>query len=333
MAHFNRRVFLQQSACLASSLTVPSLSFSIYDLMKDNNSFDVIIVGGSYSGLSAAMALGRALRRVLVIDSGKPCNRQTPHSHNYITHDGRAPGALSKLAYDQVKNYSTISFHQGIAIHGSKDDNQFTITTNKHSFKARKLIFATGVKDIMTPIPGFAECWGTSVIHCPYCHGYEVKDQKTGILANGEMAFHYAKLINNWTKDLTLYTNGSSTLTDEQISKIQQKGIEVIEKRIKSIIHTDGHMSELVFEDDSQASLKALYAKPNFEQHCKIPTELGCELNEQGLLSVDMFQKTNIQGVYACGDSASPLRAISYAVASGTIAGAVVNNDMIEEDF
>ncbi|MEL6971969.1 MAG: NAD(P)/FAD-dependent oxidoreductase, partial [Bacteroidota bacterium] len=155
--------------------------------MKSNNGFDVIIVGGSYSGLSAAMALGRSLRNILIIDSGLPCNRQTPHSHNFITQDGEQPAAIAEKAKAQVLNYDTIRFLHGKAISGKKTENGFTITTQKEeTFTAKKLVFATGVKDIMPDIGGFSACWGISVIHCPYCHGYEVKNEKTGILANGD---------------------------------------------------------------------------------------------------------------------------------------------------
>ena len=166
--------------------------------MTNNNHFDVIIIGGSYSGLSAAMALGRSLRNVLIIDSGLPCNRQTPHSHNFITQDGKQPAVIAGKARTQVLQYNTVRFLNGRAISGKKTENGFTISTQKEEvFTAKKLVFATGVKDIMPDIDGFSACWGISVIHCPYCHGYEVSNEKTGILANGDIAFHYAQLIRN----------------------------------------------------------------------------------------------------------------------------------------
>ena len=170
--------------------------------MKQKN-FDVIIVGGSYSGLSAAMSLGRSLREVLVIDSGLPCNRQTPYSHNFITQDGEKPAAISAKAKLQVALYKTIHFYNGLAVEAVKRENGFEISTKSGEvFSARKILFATGVKDLLPEIKGFGDCWGISVLHCPYCHGYEVKNEKTAFIANGEMAFEYAKLISNWTKDL-----------------------------------------------------------------------------------------------------------------------------------
>src|SRR5690606_26609566 len=143
--------------------------------MANNKHFDVIIIGGSYAGLSAAMALGRALRNVLIIDGGSPCNRQTPHSHNFITQDGEKPHIIAEKARTQVLQYPTIKFITGIAHSGFKTEFGFTITTKANeTFEAKKLIFATGLKDNMPDIKGFSECWGISVIHCPYCHGYEV---------------------------------------------------------------------------------------------------------------------------------------------------------------
>ncbi|MEL7248516.1 MAG: NAD(P)/FAD-dependent oxidoreductase [Bacteroidota bacterium] len=302
--------------------------------MKSNNGFDVIIVGGSYSGLSAAMALGRSLRNILIIDSGLPCNRQTPHSHNFITHDGEQPAAIAEKAKAQVLQYDTVRFLNSRAINGKRTENSFTIITDKDEvLSAKKLVFATGVKDIMPDIDGFSACWGISVIHCPYCHGYEVKNEKTGILANGDIAFHYAQLIRNWTKDLTIFTNGKSTLTAEQTERIERHGITVVEKEIRSLKHEKGQLEQVVFKDQSAFDLTAIYARPDFEQHCKIPEQLGCELTEQGLLTVSMFQKTTVDGIFACGDNSSPLRAVSHAAAAGTIAGAALNNEMTEEEF
>ncbi|MEM8510284.1 MAG: NAD(P)/FAD-dependent oxidoreductase [Bacteroidota bacterium] len=302
--------------------------------MTDTSSFEVIIVGGSFSGLSAGMALGRALRNVLIIDSGRPCNRPTPYSHNFITQDGKAPKEIATLARQQVKAYKTISFYEGLASGAKKTANGFELMTDiGNIFTARRLIFATGVKDIMPNIKGFAECWGRSVIHCPYCHGYEVRNERTGIFANGDFAFHYAQLLYNWTKELTIFTNGKSTLNQEQLDKIEHHQIPVVQKEIASFEHHNGKVSQIVFADNSTFQLNAIYARPDFEQHCKIPMALGCELTEQGLLKVDMFQETTVEGVFACGDNANAFRAVSHAVAAGTTAGAALNNKMTEEEF
>ena len=332
----NRREIIKQGglALTAKALSFPLTSFSKINLMTANKNFDIIIIGGSYAGLSAAMSLGRALRNTLIIDSGLPCNRQTPHSHNFITQDGEKPNVIAEKAKSQVLKYDTVTFHNDLAVNGTKTKNGYAITTKTgETFTAKKLIFATGVKDIIPDIKGFSECWGITVIHCPYCHGYEVKGEKTGIIANGNVAFHYAQLIRNWTKDLTIFTNGKSTLTQEQTEKITKHNISIIEKEIDALHHVNGNIQQIVFEDNSAFTLKAIYSRPKFEQHCTIPEMLGCELTEQGHIKVDMFQKTSVTNIYACGDSTSPLRAVSNAVATGNIAGSMTNNVMTEERF
>ena len=302
--------------------------------MTDNKNFDVIIIGGSYSGLSAAMSLGRSLRQVLIIDSGKPCNIQTPHSHNFITQDGKTPKQISASAKEQVAKYDTIKFYNGLATSGTKTKKGFEIKTQTgDTFTAKKLIFATGLKDIMPDIKGYAECWGISLLHCPYCHGYEVKNQKTGLFGNGDMGFEFAKMISHWTKDLTLFTNGKSILTAGQTDQLKTRNIDIIETEIESLEHNNGMIKSIVLKDESKVAVKAIYAKPKFVQHCNIPIELGCELTEQGLLKVDMFQQTTVSGVYASGDNSSFARAVSVSVSTGTLAGASLNKELIEEEF
>ncbi|SNR86176.1 NAD(P)/FAD-dependent oxidoreductase [Flavobacterium sp. ov086] len=302
--------------------------------MTEQKDFEVIIVGGSYSGLSAAMSLGRSLRQVLVIDSGVPCNRQTPHSHNFITHDGEKPAVISAKAKLQVDFYTTVQFYNGLAISAIKTENGFEIKTESGlTFTSRKVLFATGVKDLLPDIKGFAECWGISVLHCPYCHGYEVKKEKTAIIANGEMGFEFAKLISNWTKDLRLLTNGKSTLTEEEIKILQQHKIEILEDEIDSFEHENGNIQNIIFKNQSKISVKAIYARPPFEQHCHLPEALGCELTQQGLIKIDAFQKTNIPGVFASGDSVIQARSVAMAVSSGSFAGASINKEFIEESF
>ncbi len=302
--------------------------------MMYNNKYDVIIIGGSYSGLSAAMSLGRSLRNVLVIDSGLPCNRQTPHSHNFITHDGEKPAIISAKAKLQVEFYDTVEFYQGLAISADKTDNGFEIKTESGKvFSSKKVLFATGVKDLLPEIPGFAECWGISVIHCPYCHGYEVKKEKTAVVANGDMGFEYAKMISNWTKDLRLITNGKSTLTLEQTQMLKKHNVEIIEEEIFALEHENGNVKNIVFRNESKIGVKAIYFRAPFKQHCILPEYLGCELTEQGLLKVGPFQKTTIPGIFASGDCHIQARSVAMAVSSGTLAGAMINKELIDDEF
>jgi thioredoxin reductase len=332
----SRRAFIKKSGIALTALIIPFdlTQFLKHDTMKVNKQYDVIIIGGSYSGLAAGMALGRALRKVLIIDSGKPCNSQTPHSHNFLTQDGKTPMEIGTLAKDQVLMYDSVAFLSGLATKGKKIKNGYEIQiATGETFTTSKLIFATGIKDISPNIPGFSECWGISVIHCPYCHGYEVKSQKTGILGNGEYGFEFSSLISNWTNDLTLYTNGKSTLSLEQRTKLNQHKIDVIEDEIDKLEHKNGYLQHIIFKNGKMAPVKALYTRTAFEQHCSIPELLGSELNIDGYIKVDSYLKTNVQGVYACGDNTTRMRTVASAVAMGTTAGMMVNKELIEEQF
>jgi thioredoxin reductase len=302
--------------------------------MKDNEKFDVIIIGGSYSGLSAGMALGRALRKVLIIDSGKPCNMQTPHSHNFLTQDGKTPKEIATLARQQVEKYDTVQFFNGKATKGVKTENGFEIETESgETFEAQKLIFATGIKDNLPDIDGFAACWGISVIHCPYCHGYEVRNEKTGIIGNGDYGFEFSTLISNWTNDLTLFTNGTSTLTTEQAEKLKRHYIKIVETGVERLEHSDGHLQNIIFKDGTKVAIKAAYTRSPFEQHCPIPEYLGCELTEDGYIRINQLHKTTVGGVFACGDNVTRIRTVANAVAMGTTTGMMVNRELIEEKF
>ncbi len=332
----SRREFIKQGGLAMIALSLPFDLEKVlkHSIMKNKKFFDVIIIGGSYSGLAAAMALGRAIRDVLIIDSGKPCNRQTPHSHNFITQDGSTPKEISTLAKQQVEKYNTVKFFNGVAKKGTKIQEGFEIETESGEiFIAKKLIFATGIKDIMPKIEGYSECWGISVIHCPYCHGYEVRNEKTGILGNSDYGYEFSSLISNWTNDLTLYTNGKSTLSYEQTLKLEKHKIKIVEDEIQKLEHKNGSLQNIIFKNGNTASIKALYAKSPFEQHCKIPETLGCELTDEGYLRISVFQRTTANGIYACGDNATRMRTVANSVSMGTTTGMMVNKELIEENF
>lgn len=327
----SRRRFIKQAGLGAFALAFP---FKTFNMNTDNHKFDAIIIGGSYSGLAAGMALGRALKKVLIIDSGKPANAQTPHSHNFLTQDGNTPKGIAALGKQQVEKYKNVSFYNGLALNGTKIENGFEITTETgDKFQATKLIFATGIKDIMSKIDGFAECWGISAIHCPYCHGYEVRNAKTGILGNGDYAFELSKMIANWTKDLTIYTNGKSTFTNEQVQKLSSHTISFVEKEIKKLDHIKGQIQNIEFVDGTSSPLTALYSPRPFVQHCTIPESLGCVLNEDGYIKVTSFQETSVEGIYACGDNTTKMRTVANAVAMGTTAGMSASKKLILAQF
>lgn len=302
--------------------------------MLENQKFDVIIIGGSYAGLSAAMSLGRSLRKVLIIDSGLPCNKQTPHSHNFLTQDGETPNNIAKKAREQVLKYDTITLVNAVAVKGVKAENNFLITTDKNEiFEGKKIIFATGIKDHFPSIENFSDCWGISVIHCPYCHGYEVASKKTAILANGEKAIHITSLVNNLTKDLAILTNGKKEFIDVQLSKLIKHNIPIIEKEITEIEHENGFIKNIIYKDNTSMSFEVMYAPVPFSQNSNIPNLLGCEFDEQGYIKTNDLQQTTIKGVWACGDNSKSMRSVANAVASGNLTGAMVNKELIDEEF
>jgi len=295
---------------------------------------DVIVVGGSFAGLAAAMALGRALRRVLVIDGGQPCNRQTPFSHNFITQDGKPPSEITALAKAQVEQYPGIRFLDGFATRGYATEGGFAVETDSGAaFRAKKLIIAAGIKDDVSTIPGMAEAWGISVLHCPYCHGYEVKGRPTGVLGNGGRGFEFAALIANWTSDLVLLTNGDPTLSDEQERLLRGRGIGIVRKGIAALEQLDGKLRHVVFDDGAMIPLDVLYVRPDFVQHSTIPESLGCELSADGYIKTGQDQMTTVEGVYACGDNSSSMRTVANAVASGTTAGMMASKALAIEEL
>lgn len=302
--------------------------------MKKTTDFDVIIIGGSYAGLSAAMSLGRSMRHVLIIDSGQPCNRYTPHSHNFITHDGAKPAEIASIARAQVLQYPTIEFHSGLAKTAIKQQQGFHIELETGAiFTARKIIVATGIRDLLPEINGFTECWGKSIIHCPYCHGYEFRGKKTGIMATAEQAIHMASLINNLTDNLTLLTAGKPNFSPDNMAKLKAHNINIEEQKVVSIDQKNGHINSVGLADGRSLPLDVLYAALPFQQSSNIPADLGCELTEAGHIKVDFFQQTTIDGLLACGDCSSMMRSLAAAVATGNIAGVMANHHLIQEDF
>lgn len=294
--------------------------------------YDVVIIGGSYAGLQAALTLGRSLKNVLVIDSGKPCNRQAPYSHNFLTQDGQPPAVIASVGREQLVKYGTVKLLPGKAVGGLIIPDGFSITTkNGDQHKAKKLLFTSGIYDQMPDIPGFADCWGVSVIHCPYCHGYEVRSRPTGIIANGDAAYEYVKMISNWSNDITLFTNGLSLLSNKQTQKIISRGVKIVETPVESFIHQRGQIKQLLAGGGHD--LDVVYTRLSFKQHCDVPQLLGCNLTDAGYIEVNEFHQTNVAGVYAAGDCITPMRSVAIAVSGGAFAGTVISKELIDEAF
>ncbi|UOQ65069.1 NAD(P)/FAD-dependent oxidoreductase [Hymenobacter volaticus] len=296
------------------------------------NLYDVIIVGGSHAGLSTAMTLGRSLRRVLVIDNNQPCNRQTPYSHNFLTRDGETPATIAAIAREQVLRYPTVTLQTATVVGAAAVEDGFEVTTAVGEvLQTRKLLLATGLKDEMLPITGFAECWGISVLHCPYCHGYEVHGDKLGILANGNTAAELVSLIYNWSRDLVLFTNGPADFTAEQIASLQARKVQLVETPIVELEHSNGRLHTVRTTDGIAYALHAIFARVPFRQHSDLAAQLNCTLTDNGLIQATEFGETNVPGLFAAGDNTTLMRQVASAVANGTKAAAWINKELIQQ--
>lgn len=293
--------------------------------------FDFIIIGGSYAGLSAAMTLGRARCRVLVLDASQPRNRTTPHAHNLLLHDGDAPADLAARARQQVAAYPTVQLLDARATAAKKlPDGTFQVSTAAQgTFTAPTLLLATGLRDELPPLPGFAECWGTSIIHCPYCHGYEVADQATGLWLNGEMVGHMVAMLLNWTRELTVFTNGPATFGADVRALLAQHGIGLEETPVVALRHTGPQLHSLDLASGRTVPLRVLYAGLPRSQASDLPAQLGCELDEQNLLRVDALNQTTVPGVYAIGDNCGLGHQLAIAIGMGNRVGAELSRRLI----
>lgn len=302
--------------------------------MHTSTRFEVIIIGGSYAGLAAAMALARAMKQVLIIDSGKPCNQQTPYSHNFLTQDGQPPASIAATARQQALQYPTVQWVNDVATTGTVTADGFAIhTASDKVYYGTKLIFATGLHDRLPAIDGLQACWGITALHCPYCHGYEVRQQNTAILGQGNVAFDLARLLYHWAAPLTIFTNGAPNFSPTQQQQLAGRNIRIVEKEIAACVHNQGKLTHLRFHDSTTEAVTTLYLRSPLAQHCPIPEALGCAVTEGGYLQIDATFETTVPGVYACGDNASGPRTVANAVATGTATGMALSKKMIIEQF
>lgn len=321
-----RRDLIRTSSAVSLAATIPQWRMKA----THDNVHDTIIIGGSFSGLSAALALARARMQVLVIDTNEPCNARVPHAHNLLTHDGEPPHMIRAKARADVARYSTVQWSERRAVHASGSDGAFIVRTDDGTeHRGRKLLLALGVRDEMPDIPGFAECWGISAAACPFCHGYEVADAPLSVLGNGPEVVDHARLIRQWSRDVTLLTNGPATFDGEQRTLLASRSIAVHETPIARVEHANGSIASVVLADGRGIACTALFARLRTNVPMAFAEGLGCAITPVGLLQVDPMQRTTVPGVFASGDCASPMRSLSMAVASGGMAGAVIVHELV----
>jgi thioredoxin reductase len=300
---------------------------------------DVIIIGAGPTGLSAALILGRSLKQVLVIDSGKPRNAVSHSANSYFSRDGIAPSELLKIGREQLQKYETVNFQTGKvikvkALESSEKPDRFQITLDTgEQFLARKLLLATGVTDELPAIAGFNELWGTSVFHCPYCHGWEVRDQPLATYGKGQPGFEMAQHLTGWSRDLIHFSDGDAGLSDEQRQQLLAWGVELREEAIARLEQENGTLTGIVLTTGEVIPRHGIFVYPQPHQHSDLAKQLGCDLADNGAVQVGENKQTSVPGVYAGGDTVSLFSAIGIVVAEGGMAGVFINRALIAENL
>ncbi|PKG23970.1 NAD(P)/FAD-dependent oxidoreductase [Niallia nealsonii] len=296
---------------------------------------DCVVIGGGPSGLNASLVLGRAKKNIILFDEDKPRNAVTYESHGFITRDGIKPSEFKRIAKEDFKKYPNISIYNHRVIDIKKENQFFIIHTEKgHSYQSRKIILSTGLRDVMPRIEGIHHFYGTSLFSCPFCDGWELKDRPLVVISEDERAFHMAKMIFNWSKDLVVCTNGKNIFTDEQKQLFTKKNIQVIEGEIEALQGDNGHLQTIKFKNGKEIERKGGFVTTELKQASSLAQALGCMMNKIGGIETDNMGRTNIEGVYAGGDNAviAPAQLI-IAASEGSRAAMGVVGDLVNEDF
>ncbi len=289
---------------------------------------DVVIVGGSYAGLSAALQLARARKDVLVVDSGRRRNRFTAHAHGFLGHDGWEPGAIAAKARDQLLAYPTVRWVADEATGGAATADGFTLSLGGgETVAARRVVLAPGVEDMLPDVPGLAERWGRGVYNCPYCDGYERGGGPLGVLAVGPLSMHQALLIPDWGPT-TLFLNGAFEPTGEERAALAARGVTVEPVPVSHL----SDAASVVLADGRTVELAGLFTAGRTRPNGTLAHDLGCAL-EGGptgpFIATDMTKQTSVPGVFACGDAARAAGSVALAVGDGAMAGAAAHRSLL----
>lgn len=289
---------------------------------------DVIVVGGSYAGMAAALQLARARRPVLVIDAGLRRNRFSGASHGFLSQDGQAPDAIAETCRTQLMAYPSVDWIHGQVESARGQDDSFSVTLSTGEERhARRLILATGVTDTLPDIPGLRERWGRSVFMCPYCDGYELEEAPLGVLASCDTAFHMAMLIADWGPT-TLFVNNACTLDAEQEAALSRRGVTLETALVAAIT---GDRATVHLRDGRAIPVAGLFVAPRTEGSA-LATHLGCEMEESptgSFITTDSKKETTQPGIFACGDVARASGSVSMAVGDGALAGISAHQSLI----
>lgn len=286
--------------------------------------YDAVVVGGNFAGLSAAMQLARARRRILLVDAGEPRNRFAQAAHGFLGQDGVPPAQIMREGLRQLSAYPTVDFHAGRCVAAGGELDGFALALDDGaSVEARRLVLACGVADTLPALPGLAERWGRTVLHCPFCHGYEVADRPLGVLATGPLAAHQAQLVAGWGPT-TLFMQGEVDPDAESAASLARSGVTIEPVPILELIGEAPGISAVRLADGRTQPISALFIAPQTRPAGGLVEQLGCQLEDGPTgpyVRTDERRATSVTGVFAAGDAVLPMHNATLASASGVIAG------------
>ncbi|WP_329556162.1 NAD(P)/FAD-dependent oxidoreductase [Streptomyces sp. NBC_00696] len=300
-------------------------------------SYDVIVIGGGAAGLSAALVLGRSRRRTLVVDAGEPRNTPAAHMQGYLTRDGMSPAEFLALGREEIARYG-VDLVRDRAVDVTKGDDFSVALAGGETVHARRIVVATGLKDELPDVPGVAERFGRDVIHCPYCHGWEVRDQAFGVLATTPMSVHQALIVSQWSKDVTLFlhTVAESELTDDDLRRLAAAGVAVVPGEVAEMVVEGDRLTGVRLTDGTTHPREAVFVAPRAIPQTGLLEKLGAELQETPFGAypvVDPTGLTTVPGVWAVGNAMGFAEQVVNAASAGYRAGATINGDLLMADL
>lgn len=297
--------------------------------------YDVIIVGAGPAGLSAALILGRCRRTVLICDTGKPRNAASHALHGYLTRDGIPPREFLEIGRRQLEPYETVTLRRIAVVNAAcQPSGLFAVTLEDGQIvQSRMLLLATGVVDNLPAIDGILEMYGISVFHCPYCDGWEVRDQPIAIYGRGARGLGLSLELTGWSRDLVLCTDGPAEIADDDKARLERHGIAIREARIASLEGQNGRLTRIVFADGETLARRALFFTTGQSQRSELAIRLGCELNEKGTVHTGKYETTHLSGLFVAGDASRAVQWVVVAAAEGAEAAFAINTALLEQDL
>ena len=294
--------------------------------------YDVVVVGGSAAGLSAALVLSRARRKVLVIDSGAPRNAPAAHMHGFLSRDGMPPADLLAVGRHEVRGYGGEVREATVTEVATHSPTTFSVSlSDGNQDSARRLLVGTGLRAELPDVPGLAQRWGRDVLHCPYCHGHEVADQPLGVLGGTPESVRYAQIVRQWSHDVVLVMP-PGVLTDEQRTQLSARGLEVAEGTVVEVLVEDDRLCGIRLEDGRVIERAALFVPPRFIPNDDVLVQLGCAMDDAGWVARGPSGATSVPGVWVAGNVANPKAQVITAAGEGSAAAIELNADLVDED-